>query len=59
MSLLDHPDDRLRGGHLVQPLQQRLALFGGVLLDDLVEVRIDVRQRGDHQRGQPGHEACR
>ena len=46
------------GGHLLDPLQHRLALVGGVLLDDPVEFGIDVGQRGDHHGGQAGVEGA-
>ena len=38
--------------------EHRLALVGGVLVDDAVEVGIDVGQRGDDHRGQPREEAA-
>ena len=59
MSSMSLPTIRMTASTVVmfvQALQQhRLALFGGVLLDDPVELGIDMRQRGDDQRGQGGH----
>ena len=44
--------------HRLQPLEQGAALFVGVLLDDAVQIGIDVRQRGHHQRRQAGEQAA-
>ena len=58
MSFLADPEHRLSGGHAREPQQHRLALVGGVLLDDLVEARGRCCERGHDQRGQPGHEGA-
>ena len=39
-------------------LQQRLAFFGGVFLDDPIQIGIYVRERGHHHGWQPRVEAA-
>lgn len=56
--LAGHADDGSDGRHLLQRVEQGAPLLVGVLLDHPVQIGIDVRERGHHQRGQARQEAA-